>query len=111
MYGAPALKVRGQMLACTPTHKSAEPNSLAVRLDFDQRAELLAAAPETYYVKDHYVNYPVVLVRLSRIDREALRDLLGMAWRFAAARRPIDRKKHGKVRRLFRSGTLDPKGR
>jgi hypothetical protein len=42
-YGAPALKVRGKLLACIPSHRSAEPGSLAVRIDFDDRAELLTA--------------------------------------------------------------------
>jgi hypothetical protein len=36
-YGAPALKIRGKLLACMPTHRSAEPNSLAVRVGFDDR--------------------------------------------------------------------------
>ena len=57
-YGSPALKVRGKLLACVPTHRSAEPGSLAVRVDFDDRAELLAAAPDVYYVTDHYLNTP-----------------------------------------------------
>lgn len=87
MYGAPALKIRGELMTCIPTHKSAEPDSLAVRIDFDQRAELIATAPDVYYLTDHYVNYPVVLVRLSRIHRDALPDLLGMAWRFVTTKK------------------------
>ena len=47
-YGSPALKVRGQLLACIPVNPSAEPNSLAVRMNFDDRAELLEADPEVY---------------------------------------------------------------
>ena len=85
-WGSPALKVRGQWLAVIPTHKSAEPNSLAVRVDFEQRTELLESAPEIYYLKDHYQNYPVVLVRLARIRRDALEGLLRMAWRVATAK-------------------------
>src|SRR6266849_2897966 len=81
-----SLKVRGKLLACIPIHKSAEPGSVAVRIDFDRRAELMAAAPDVYYLTDHYVNYPVVLVRLSKIHTGALRDLLGMAWRFVTAK-------------------------
>ena len=84
-YGAPALKVRGKMLACVPTHRSAEPSSLAVRVDFDDRAELLAAAPDVYYLTDHYLNYNAVLVRLSRVTPDVLRDLLGMAHKFVIA--------------------------
>jgi hypothetical protein len=86
-WGSPALKVRGQWLAVTPTHKSAEPNSLGVRVDFEQRTELLASAPDIYYLKDHYQNYPVVLVRLARINHDALEGLLRMAWRVATKKK------------------------
>jgi hypothetical protein len=86
LHGAPSLKVRGRLLTCPALHKSAEPNSLAVRIDRDQRAQLMAAEPRVYYVTDHYVNYPTVLVRLSQIHRDSLRDLLGMAWLFVSAK-------------------------
>ena len=81
-YGSPALKVRGKLLACVPVNRSAEPGSLAVRVHFDDRAELLAASPDVYYVTDHYLNYNAVLVRLSRVTPGVLRDLLGMAHKF-----------------------------
>jgi hypothetical protein len=87
MRGAPSLKVRGRLLTCPALHQSAEPNSLAVRIDVDQRAELIDAEPGVYYLTDHYVNYPMVLVRLSAIDRKALRDLLEKAWRFASSKK------------------------
>jgi hypothetical protein len=83
VHGAPSLKVRGKLLACISVHKSAEPGSLVVRIDADQRAKLIASAPDVYYLTDHYVNYPTVLVRLSRIRIDALKDLLGIAWSFA----------------------------
>jgi hypothetical protein len=95
MYGTPALKVHGKWFSCIPTHPSAEPDSLAIRVDFAQRDELIAAQPEIYYVKDHYLNYPVVLVRLSKVHRDALVDLLRGAWQLAAAA--------GKRRRTSRS--------
>jgi hypothetical protein len=47
VYGTPELKVGGRMFACVPSHRSAEPDSLAVRIDFTQRDELIAAQPET----------------------------------------------------------------
>jgi hypothetical protein len=86
-YGSPALRVRGKLLACVPSHRSAEPGSLVVRVDFDDRAELLAADPDVYYVTDHYLNYTSVLVRLSRVTPDVLWDLLGMAHKFVTARR------------------------
>jgi hypothetical protein len=90
IHGAPSLKVRGRLLTCPALHVSAEPNTLAVRIGFDQRAELMAAEPGVYYVTDHYVNYPTVLVRLSQIHRDSLRDLLGMAWLFVSSKNKKD---------------------
>jgi len=84
-YGSPALKVHGKLLACVPAHRSAEPGSLVVRVDFDDRAELLAAAPDVYYVPSHYFDYSAVLVRLSRVTPNVLRDLLSMAHKFVTA--------------------------
>lgn len=95
-YGAPSLKARGELLACIPVNKAAEPDSLAVRIDFERRAEILTAAPETYYLPDHYVNYPIVLVRLSEIELDALRDLLRLAWRFVTAKAKPAKRKTGK---------------
>src|SRR5215467_15148893 len=92
-YGSPALKVRGKLLACIAINKAAEPNSLVVRVDFDQRAELLETDPRTYYMKDHYVNYPSVLVRLSQIQADALKDLLMMAWRYVTTQPDVKKKK------------------
>jgi hypothetical protein len=75
-------KVGGRLLACEAIHQSAEPNSLMVRVSVNQRARLIAENPRAYYVTDHYVKYPAVLVRLSRLSRSELRDLLGTAWLF-----------------------------
>jgi hypothetical protein len=47
--------------------------------------ESTAAAPDVYYVTDHYLGYSAVLVRLSRVTRDVLRDLLGMAHKFVTA--------------------------
>ena len=80
-YGSPALKLGGRLLTCMAAHKSAEPESLVVRTDFETREALLAEEPGTYYVTHHYVNHPVVLVRLSRIKKDQLQDLLRSAWR------------------------------
>ncbi len=101
-YGQPALKVNGKLLACLPAHRSAEPGSLAVRVDFADRAELLAEAPDVYYLTDHYVDYNAVLVRLARVTPAVLRDVLGMAHKFVtrkAAPRPPTRRPNRPRRR------------
>jgi hypothetical protein len=74
------------MFACIASHRSAEPGMLVVQVGFAARDELIATDPATYFLKDHYLNYPVVLVRLRRVHRDALRDLLRMAWEFVGTR-------------------------
>ena len=85
IYGSPALKLGKRLVACLAIHRSAEPGSLVVRTDFEQRAALLMDDPETYYITDHYVKHPVVLVRLARVQRDQLRDLLAAARRCVLA--------------------------
>jgi hypothetical protein len=97
-YGSPALKLRGKMFACLAIHRSAEPDSLIVQIGFPQRDELIAADPNTYYLTDHYVGYPVVLARLARIHDDALRDLLQMGWRFVSDARPSKRARERRTR-------------
>jgi len=91
-WGVPSIKLRGRLLTCMASHKSAEPNTLVVRIGFEQRDAMIADDPGTYYLKDHYVGYACVLVRLSRIRPDALKDLLHAGWRLvdatARARRP-----------------------
>ncbi len=91
-WGAPALKVDGRMFACVPTHKSAEPDSIAVRLDFPARDELVASDPRVFYLREHYVDYPCVLVRLKYVHRDTLRDLLRMSWQYMSKPRRARRR-------------------
>lgn len=98
-YGAPSLEVRGTMFACMASHRSAEPGTLVVRVDTDQRDELIREEPAIYYLTEHYVDYPCVLVRLAKIGDDALRDLLRMGWRFVSARKkPGSRRRRGRGR-------------
>ena len=96
VYGSPALKVHGQMFACLAVHRSAEPNTLVVRMEFDQRDDLIDEKPETYYLTEHYVNYPCVLVRLAQVRQDELRDLVLMGWRFMSTRKMEKRKQKRK---------------
>jgi hypothetical protein len=79
--GSPVLKVGGAFLAGLATHRSAEPATLVVRIDEDDRAALIEDAPDAYYLTDYYSRHPVVLARLVHLNRDALYDLLSMSWR------------------------------
>ena len=80
-YGNPALKTKGKPFVCL--HKDAD--KLVVWMPFDRREELMAADPETYFITDHYRNYPCVLVSLANVHPDALPELLKAAHRDALA--------------------------
>ncbi len=78
-------RVRGKLLACQAVNRSAERDSLAVKIGFEDRARLLAAEPDIFYVTAHYAPYPTVLVRVPRVSRAGLRSVLKLAWSFVTA--------------------------
>ena len=79
--GSPMLKCRGCFMAGMAGHVSAAADTLVARIDVEARRFLLDEAPETYYLTAYYERHPVVLVRLARVDRDALGDLLAVARR------------------------------
>jgi hypothetical protein len=92
-YGTPAFKVGGVLFA----RLRDDIDALVVRMSIDDREELITADPETYFVTDHYLKYPWILVRMSRVHPDAMRDLLGAARRSAAAsKRPATRRRKSK---------------
>jgi hypothetical protein len=66
---------------------------LVIRIEPEERALLVRANPNTYSVTDHYVNYPLVLVRMASVGRKELQELLTEAWRLGAAINPVGRRK------------------
>jgi hypothetical protein len=96
-YGTPAFKVDGKLLA----RLREDGESLVVGTTFEEREEMIATEPETYYITDHYLKYPWVLVRLSRVHSDSLRDLLSRALRLASAkpRSASARRRAGRSRR------------
>jgi hypothetical protein len=69
---------------------------------FADRNALVEDDPATYYLKEHYLNYPCVLVRLTRIRLDALRDLVVGAHRF------VNGQMRGKSNPGSRRGTARP---
>ena len=94
-WNGPCLKASKKIAACMATHGSVEPGTLVVVVGEDVRDELIEGDPNVYYIKDHFVPWPTVLVRLELIDDVALRDLLMMAARYRSA----DAVKRAKARR------------
>jgi len=84
-YGTPACKVKGKLFV--RFHQDGE--SLVVRVEFPERESLLKADPETFYITDHYLNYPWILVRLANVREDQLSELLKQAWRLVAPPRLV----------------------
>jgi hypothetical protein len=85
-YGTPAIKVKGRFMGRLRTEAE---GALAIRCDFLDRQILMQADPAVFFVTDHYINYPMVLVRLNKIRRSALPDLIERAWRMVAPQKLI----------------------
>jgi hypothetical protein len=79
-YGTPAFKVRGKLFV--RLHQ--EGDSLVVRIDEKERAMRMQADPKAFYITDHYLPYPWMLVLLSAVRRDDLADLLEESWRLRA---------------------------
>ena len=79
-YRTPAFKVKGKLFA--RLHQDGE--SLVVGVGFEEREEMMSAAPDKFYITDHYLNYPWMLVQMSKVRPDELRDLLIGSWRRAA---------------------------
>jgi hypothetical protein len=78
-YGTPAFYVKAKILA--RLHDDGE----SLVLKCADRDPLIKADPNTFHVTKHYLNYPIVLVRLAKVRRKVIRELLEQAWRMEAS--------------------------
>jgi hypothetical protein len=80
-YGTPSVKIRGKLLS---RWRSEAEGALAIRCDFLDRQILLQTQPEVFFLTDHYLDYPMVLVRLEKVSRAILVDVAERGWRLVA---------------------------
>ena len=79
-YGTPGFYVRRKLFA----RLLPDPKVLAVRIDLSEREALLEVAPEVFFLTPHYEGWPMVLIRLPKIERADLEERLVEAWRMMA---------------------------
>ena len=85
-YGTPALKVRKKMLA----RLKEDGDSLVMPgVPQDERAMLVESQPKVFYFTDHYRDYPMVLIRLSKAKRATVEPLLRRHWRTLASKKAV----------------------
>jgi hypothetical protein len=77
-YGTPSFKVKGKLL----TRLREDGDSLLIKgVGPEERDMLCEAYPDLYYFTDHYRDYPMVLIRLSRADTETVTSMLDRTYR------------------------------
>ena len=85
-YGTPALKVRKKLLA----RLKEDGDSLVMPgVPQDERAMLVESQPKVFYFTDHYRDYPMVLIRLSKAKRATVEPLLRRHWRTLASKNAV----------------------
>ncbi len=85
-YGTPALKVRKKMLV----RLKEDGDSLVMQgVPEGEREMLIESQPRVFYFTDHYRDYPMVLIRLSKARRATVEPLLRRHWRTLASKKTV----------------------
>jgi hypothetical protein len=85
-YGTSALKVRKKLMV----RLREDGDSMVMPgVPSEERDMLVESQPKVFYFTDHYRNYPMVLIRLSKAKRAAVEPLLRRQWRALASKAAI----------------------
>lgn len=84
-YGTPAFRVSGKFI--TRLHDSGE--AMVMRVSMDEREMLMEQDPETFFITDHYRDYPIVLMRISSVPEPVFRRYFEQSWRAQAAKKHL----------------------
>ena len=85
-YGTPALKVRKKLLA----RLKEDGDSLVMpSVPLEERAMLVESRPRIFHFTDHYRDYPIALIRLSKATRATVEPFLRRRWRELASKQAV----------------------
>jgi hypothetical protein len=76
-YGTAAFRVKGKFFL----RLKEDGETIVLKTDFYERDHLIESEPETFFITDHYRDYPAVLVRLAAVRPRQLRELVLDSWR------------------------------
>ncbi len=97
-YGTPGLKVAGKGFARLRTEAE---GGLVLMCSLDEKERLLESGEPEYYTTPHYDGYGSIIVDLSKVGRDALRELIVQSWKIKAP--PKLRAELGKLRGAARA--------
>ena len=84
-YGTAAFKVNGKLFV--RFHQSGE--SVVVHVEIEEREALMRLNPDRFYITDHYIGWPWMLVRFSATGRDDLSRIIEESWRRSAPRKLV----------------------
>lgn len=85
-YGNPAVFVAKKFFT---RHRKDDNSLVFIVADMHTRDMMLELDPKTYFITDHYKDYPSVLVRMERITPDELQTMLERRWRQIAPKKLV----------------------
>ena len=85
IFGTPSLHVGRKLMA----RLREDGQTLAIKLPQAERGDYFEQNPDTFFITDHYRNYPMILVDLPTVRREIMVELVEKAWRLVASPKQI----------------------
>jgi ketosteroid isomerase-like protein len=83
-YGTPALKVRGKLMA----RLWEDGETVVLKSEWEGRERLMATWPDIFFLTDHYLKHPYVLMRLAAAKRDVMQDAVTAAWKTVVPKTP-----------------------
>jgi hypothetical protein len=82
-YGTPGFYVKKKFMA-----RLREPDVMVLTpVHDDEQRFLMETQPQAFFLTDHYRGYPTILIRLSKVNRGQLQELVDQAWQRLAPKK------------------------
>jgi len=85
-YGRPAFFIAKKFFT---RHRSEDDSIVLIVDSIDERDMMMEADPKTFFITDHYRDYPSVLARMERVDAKMVEGLLARRWRKIAPKKLV----------------------
>jgi hypothetical protein len=89
-YGTPGLYVGKKFMARL---RDDDYDTMVLKpVEDDEQRFLMETQPDVFFLTQHYVGYPTILIRLSKADPLQLQDLVEQSWRRLATKRMLQQR-------------------
>ncbi len=85
-YGKPSFFIAKKFFT---RHRSEDDSIVLIVDSIDERDMMMEADPKTFFITDHYKDYPSVLVRMERADAKTVEGMLARRWRKIAPKKLV----------------------